>query len=295
MKKILQRLFIPKPSTAILISIPLYVFVGAVLAKEITGPVAYLAYFLSSYALVITCIAIAKLIPSWKKTFLHSRFYLWLTSLPIIGTWITNDAIRIRTALYIGTFINLLYVILKITTGAIYHSAWLILFGLYYLFLAVLRLFIIRADRIYTESNDLRGEYKTYRFCGIQLLVLNIFLCFITVMASRLEGTIDYPGLLIFGMAFYSFYATIATAVNAVRYRGHTHPMFTAARISSFTAALVSMLSLEIAMTARFGAEDISFRKQMTALTGLGVCSIVLIVAVSMIIKSSTWFKQSRN
>jgi hypothetical protein len=30
--------------------------------------------------------------------------------------------------------------------------------------------------------------------------------------------------------------------------------MFTAARISSFTAALVSMLSLEIAMT-RFGAE----------------------------------------
>jgi len=67
MKKILQRLFIPKPSTAILISIPLYVLVGAVLAKEITGPVAYLAYFLSSYALVITCIAIAKLIPSWKK------------------------------------------------------------------------------------------------------------------------------------------------------------------------------------------------------------------------------------
>ena len=188
-----------------------------------------------------------------------------------------------------------MYVILKITTGAIYHSAWLILFGLYYLFLAILRLFIIRADRTYTESNDLRGEYKTYRFCGIQLLVLNIFLCFITVMASRLEGTIDYPGLLIFGMAFYSFYATIATAVNAVKYRGHTHPMFTAARISSFTAALVSMLSLEIAMTARFGAEDISFRKQMTALTGLGVCSIVLIVAVSMIIKSSTWLKQNHN
>ncbi|MBQ9589683.1 MAG: hypothetical protein IJR29_05815 [Butyrivibrio sp.] len=114
-------------------------------------------------------------------------------------------------------------------------------------------------------------------------------------MASRLEGTIDYPGLLIYGMAFYSFYATISTAVNAVRYRGHTHPMFTAARISSFTAALVSMLSLEIAMTARFGAEDISFRKQMTALTGLGVCSIVLIMAVSMIIKSSTWLKQNHN
>ncbi|XME03607.1 hypothetical protein QYZ88_005365 [Lachnospiraceae bacterium C1.1] len=192
MKKILQRLFIPKPSTAILISIPLYVLVGAVLAKEITGTVAYFAYFLSSYALVITCIAIAGLIPSWKKSFLHSRFYLWLTSLPIIGSWITNDAIRIRAALYIGAFINLLYVILKIITGAIYHSAWLILFGLYYLF-------------------------------------------------------------------------------------------------------LVSMLSLEIAMTARFGAEDISFRKQMTALTGLGVCSIVLIMAVSMIIKSSTWFKQNHN
>ena len=84
--------------------------------------------------------------------------------------------------------------------------------------------------------------------------------------------------------------------VGAVLAKEITGPVaYFAYFLYSFTAALVSMLSLEIAMTARFGAEDISFRKQMTALTGLGVCSIVLIMAVSMIIKSSTWFKQNHN
>ena len=69
--------------------------------------------------------------------------------------------------------------------------------------------------------------------------------------------------------------------------------MFSAAKASSFTAALVSMLSLEIAMTARFGAEDYLFRKRMTAITGAGVFIIVFIVAILMIARANRLIKRT--
>lgn len=52
--------------------------------------------------------------------------------------------------------------------------------------------------------------------------------------------------------------------------------------------ALVSILSLETAMAARFGSEDGAlFRGTMTAAAGTGVCAIVLGMAVYMIVWST--------
>lgn len=57
-----------------------------------------------------------------------------------------------------------------------------------------------------------------------------------------------------------------------------------AAKIINLTAALVSMLSLETAMLTQFGAgKDAAFRQRMIAMTGTGVCALVLGMAVSMI------------
>lgn len=57
-------------------------------------------------------------------------------------------------------------------------------------------------------------------------------------------------------------------------------------------AALVSMLSLETAMLAQFGAgEDPAFRQIMTGATGGCVCLIVLGMAVCMICFSTKELK----
>lgn len=60
----------------------------------------------------------------------------------------------------------------------------------------------------------------------------------------------------------------------------------------SFIAALVSMLSLEIAMTARFGSEDYMFRKWIAAMTGAGVFVIVFIIAILMILRANRLIRQ---
>lgn len=55
--------------------------------------------------------------------------------------------------------------------------------------------------------------------------------------------------------------------------------------------ALVSMLSLETAMLAQFGGDDVIFRRIMTSATGAGVCIIVLGMAFFMIVKSTKVLK----
>ena len=64
-----------------------------------------------------------------------------------------------------------------------------------------------------------------------------------------------------------------------------------AAKAINLTAALVSMLSLETAMLAQFGGDDVMFRQIMTSATGAGVCVIVLGMAVYMIVKSTKALK----
>ncbi len=284
----LNKIFVVPAPWAYLIDIPCFIFVGIVLIKAITGPVAYVAYLASAYALVSFSIAIVRDLGNLPERIKRSRIYSALVQMPFVGKLITDDAVRIWVSLYFGVAVNVLYVILKITTGIVYKSSWLIFFGGYYLALAVMRFFIIDTDRIArSRGRDLRAEYWRYLLCAVSLLVLNIFLAFITRMAANLEGVIEYPGFLIFGMALYAFYAVITTTISAIKYRKHETIMFSAAKVASFTAAMVSMLSLEIAMTARFGADDIAFRKMMTSVTGFCIFAIVLVMAVLMIIRAA--------
>ncbi|MDE6031600.1 MAG: hypothetical protein K2G32_08275, partial [Oscillospiraceae bacterium] len=94
----------------------------------------------------------------------------------------------------------------------------------------------------------------------------------------------DYPGLLIYAMAMYSFYSVITAVINLVKFRKHGSPLLSAAKAVNLVAALVSILSLETAMLAQFGGDnDPLFRKAMTGATGGGVCTIVIAMAAYMI------------
>ena len=53
-----------------------------------------------------------------------------------------------------------------------------------------------------------------------------------------------------------SIYITITSVVHVVRYRRYNSPVMSAAKRINLVAALVSMLSLETAMLARFGSRE---------------------------------------
>lgn len=131
-----------------------------------------------------------------------------------------------------------------------------------------------------------------YRMCGITLFIMNQALAGIVIFMVHQNRGFDYPGLLIYAMATYSFYSVITAVVNLVKFRKHGSPLLSAAKVINLVAAMVSVLSPETAMLARFGGDDDPlFRKVMTGATGGGVCTIVIGIAVFMIWKSSKRLK----
>lgn len=138
-------------------------------------------------------------------------------------------------------------------------------------------------------------ESNYFRESGIILLVLNWALEGITILAVSKNSGFIYPGVLIYVMALYTFYAVITAVINVVKFRKYGSPVMSAAKIINLTAALVSLLSLETAMLSQFGdPDDLVFRQYMTAITGAGVCAVVLGMAVYTIIQTTIQIRKNQ-
>ena len=71
-----------------------------------------------------------------------------------------------------------------------------------------------------------------------------------------------------------------------IKCRKYKSPVLSASKAIRFASALVALLSLETAMLAQYGNDEV-FRRVMTSLTGAGVCIIVLAMSVYMIVKAN--------
>jgi hypothetical protein len=106
----------------------------------------------------------------------------------------------------------------------------------------------------------------------------------------------DYPGILIYVMALYTFYSTIHAIVDIIRYRSLGSPVMSTAKIVSLSSALVSMLNLETAMFAQFGG-DMSPENQriFIILTGAGVSVTVIVFSVILIQRATKEIRRESN
>lgn len=321
MKKMLKRLFCLPPAPTLLISIPAYILVIYTLAAEDTNSVvAYVSYFLSAYALIITVTGITGIVRFVRKGIDSHPFVRKVLEIPVVSRYLKEDMFRAEAALYQGFLINLLYAGIKMFWGILYRSVWFITLAVYYILLAVMRSsllhYVRKAERNFQpyvlgpvsrleetskqekskqkrpkqeRCGDEKGknklsEWKRYRLCGIILLLMNVALAGIVILVVHENSGFEYPGMLIYVMAMYAFYAAITAVWNVVKFRRYGSPVMSAAKVINLTAALVSMLSLETAMLTQFGAtDDPMFRKVMTASTGAGISIIVLGMAVFMI------------
>ncbi|MDE7284769.1 MAG: hypothetical protein K2N85_14480 [Lachnospiraceae bacterium] len=292
--KIIRKFFCLPPIPTILISIPSFVLVIYVLTNDMENmAVSYAAYILSAYALIITITGIAGIVRLIRQGINKHPLVKKALDNPLVGRYLKEDMFRAEAALYQGFFINLLYVGIKMFSGIFYRSVWFVTLAVYYILLAVMRaslLHYVRRDR----KNKI-SEWKRYRLCGIILLFMNMALTGIIVLVIHQNSGFVYPGILIYAMAMYAFSATSTAVWNVVKFSRYGSPVMSAAKVISLTAALVSMLSLEIAMLTQFGSDDdLMFRRIMTASTGAGISIIVLGMAVFMIWRSTKQLKQSK-
>jgi len=286
-KKIAKRLFCLPPVPTLLISIPAYgLVIYALAGKNVKPYLAYLSYFVSAYALIISITGISGIVRLVRQGIDQHPLVRKALGVPLVSRYLREEMFRAQTGLYQGFFINLLYAGIKLLSGILYRSVWFVTLAVYYILLAVMRaslLHYVRKD----EKNKI-SEWRRYRLCGIILMFMNAALAGIVILVVRQNSGFEYPGMLIYMMAMYAFYAAITAVRNVVKFRKYGSPVMSAAKVINLTAALVSLLSLETAMLTQFGAaNDPMFRQIMTASTGVGISLIVLGMAVFMIVRST--------
>lgn len=291
--KRIGRKFLFPPLAVVLVSVPVsaallsYVFMTG---RE-ESAIAYPIFALSAYALTILCAWIVKsagAVKTWVRTAIHSH--------TLTHRYFSDDSFKMHVSLYLSLGVNLLYAVMKLFYGAYYRSVWFGTLAVYYILLAVMRFLLLRHVSRAHIGVDPVLELKSYRLCGIILMLMNIALTGVVVLVVHKNEGFEYAGYLIYVMAMYAFYNVIMAARNLLKYRKYGSPVMSAAKVISLAAALVSMLSLETAMLTQFGdREDPEiFRKVMTGTTGGCVCLLVLGMAAYMIVRSTRELRRQK-
>lgn len=280
-------LFLP-PWLVILLSL---FCTAALLAVFLRGadehPVAYGVYVVSAYTLTVLCLLLIHTLPR-RYRLAKQKIY----EHPLGNRYMTDVVFKARVSLYVSLAINLAYSAMKLTTGIVYRTFWLGALAVYYLLLSLLRFVLLRY--MAKENKGLLYEYRRYRLCGILLLILNMSLTGVVLPMVAQNRSFEYPGVMIFAVAAYTFYTVSISIVDLIRYRKYESPVLSASKAIRFAAALVSLLTLETAMLSQFGEDD-SFRRLMIMLTGAGVCLIILTVSVYMIARATVEIRKIRN
>lgn len=152
-------------------------------------------------------------------------------------------ACRAEVSLYASLVISLLYAIIKLISGILFHSVWFGSPAGYYLLLVGLRFALLDCIRSRKHPNPLT-EWKRYRLCGGMLLVMNQALTvMVALMVHRSNGFV-YPISLIYLMAMYTFYAVFSAVRNLLLFRRADSPVLAASKAVTLVTALVSVLFL---------------------------------------------------
>lgn len=255
-----------------------------------TAPVAYGIYVLSFYTLSTVTLFCLMVLPTRYRKFKRK-----VLANPWGHRYATDKVFRTKVSLNLSLGINLLYVAVNALSWYLYRSWWFVCLGVYYGILSVMRFLLVRYVSFHDIGADRYGELKRALACACIMLLLNFFLSGAVMMVVYQNKGYEYHGILIYVMALFTFYAATHAVIELVKYRSFESPVLSTAKGISLAAALVSMLNLETAMFAEFGAGMAKQDQQlMIMLTGAGISIAVICIAVHTILRCRKQMKKMR-
>jgi len=285
-KKIGKALLFPHPATMIvLIPVATVLLVGSMVFIGTESVVSYISYALAAYTLTVWCMKIPYLIKRFKS-FRHENKYA--------RRWLDDTRLRINVSLYGSLAWNALYGIFQIWLGFFHHTFWFYSLGAYYICLAVMRFFLVKHTRKYAPGEKMKIELIKYRACGWIFLVMNLALAFIIFFMVYWDRSFEHHMITAIAMAAYTFTALTTAIINVIKYRKYHSPVFSASKIISLAAALVSMLTLESTMLTTFGDGTMTAAEQkwMLGATGGVISFLIVATAIYMIVVGTKKLKE---
>ena len=291
-KKIGKKLLFPPVWLMVLLTIASAVALTLVFVKGMEQSVpAYIVYVLAFYTLSTVSVFCALVLPKQYKE-IKQKIY----DNPLGNRFMTDRIFRINVSLSTAFLVSMLYVGINIWSWHMLQSWWFMVLAVYYAIMAVMRFLLVRYVRIQKIGTSLLKEWKCARICAYILLLINLSLSGAVLMILYQSKGYDYPGVMIYVVALYTFYAAIHSIVDIVRYRKLGSPVMSTAKIVSLSGALVSMLNLETAMFAQFGAGMSPENQQIfIILTGAGVSITIVTLSVILIVNANQEIRRIKN
>ncbi|MDR0293258.1 MAG: hypothetical protein LBH95_03800 [Oscillospiraceae bacterium] len=206
--------------------------------------------------------------------------------------YMTDIPFQVKISLYASLTLNLIYAVIKLIAGIHYASFWYGADALYYIVLSAARVLLTR--HVQTRESDLATEYRRYRLCGVLLFALNAALTGVVFQIINQNMGYQYPGLLIYAVAAYTFISLTVAIVNVVKYHKLHSPVFSAVKIISLAKALVAMFALQSAMFASFGGDSQTLERVMNSIFGGLVCMSIFAMAVMMVVNANDKLRKLR-
>ena len=283
-KKIGKKLLFPPIGLMVILAIVSAVALILVFVKGMAQSIpAYIIYVLAFYTLSVVTVFCAMVLPKQYST-IKQKIY----DDPLGNRFLTDRVFRTNVSLSVSFVISMLYVGLNLWSWHMLKSYWFTVLAVYYSVMAVMRFLLVRYVRIQKIGTNILGEWKRSRICACILLLINLSLSGAVLMILYQQKGYDYPGIMIYVMALYTFYALTMSIVDIVKYRKMGSPVMSTAKIVSLSAALVSMLNLETAMFAQFGADMAPEHQRIfIILTGAGVSITVVTLSAILIVNAN--------
>lgn len=125
------------------------------------------------------------------------------------------------------------------------------------------------------------------------LLTVNLALSGAVLMMVFFNRGFKYKGFLIYVIALYTFYTITIAIIDMIKYRKYKSPIMSITTVIKMASALFSMLFLETAMFAQFGADTpYKVKRLMIMLTGAGISIAVVTMAIYIIVKTTKEIKK---
>ena len=285
-KKIGKAILFPHIAIMIILApIATVCLVASMVLAGTESAVAIASYVLSAYTLTVWCFRIPYLI-RFFKTFREENKY---------ARRLQDDArLRVNISLYGSLAWNALYGIFQLWLGFYHHTFWFYSLGAYYICLGVMRFLLARHSSKYTPGEKMQTELIKYRACGWVFLLMNLALTLIIFFMVYFNRTFRHHMITAIAMAAYTFTALTTAIINVIKYRRYNSPVFSASKIISLTAALVSMLTLESTMLTTFGDGTMTAtdQKWMLGATGGAISVLIVATAIYMIVVGTKKLKE---
>lgn len=279
-KKIAKHLLFPHMAAVIiLLPISAAFLIYALLALDEVHPLRIASYVIAFYTLAIWSIRIPTIIRSIVRFKRENKY---------AKRWLGDAHLRMKVTLSANALWNAAYATLQLALGIYHRSAWFYSLAAYYFSLATMRTFLMHHTLKHAPGERMRSELIKYRACGWIFLIVNLALSGMMLYRIHEGRMVSHHEITTIAMAAYTFTSLTMAIINLIKYRKYNSPVFSASKAISLASACVSMLSLESTMLMTFGDGSMTEKTQILflALSGGGVCALIVAMSIYMIVHS---------